>query len=105
MLLPCAGTVFGMLSIIGITPLLGFAVRLLPLRPAEYVVGLTIFTVVPTTLGVGVSLAQSAKVSGAGCRLRIGMSGEGCRLRIGMWFVATVGVCWACPGASPTRVG
>jgi sodium/bile acid cotransporter 7 len=52
-----------MLSIIAITPLLGFAVRLLPLAPSEYVAGLTIFTVVPTTLGVGVSLAQSAKVS------------------------------------------
>ncbi|WIA38882.1 hypothetical protein OEZ86_002156 [Tetradesmus obliquus] len=54
-------TVFGMLSIIGITPLLGFAVRLLPLAPPEYVAGLTIFTLVPTTLGVCVSLAQSAK--------------------------------------------
>eukprot|EP00882_Tetradesmus_deserticola_P025204 GHRQ01027667.1.p1 GENE.GHRQ01027667.1~~GHRQ01027667.1.p1 ORF type:complete len:309 (+),score=129.95 GHRQ01027667.1:951-1877(+) len=50
-----------MLSIIGITPLLGFAVRPLPLAPPEYVAGLTIFTIVPTTLGVGVSLAQSAK--------------------------------------------
>jgi len=58
-----------MLSIIGITPLLGFAVRLLPLQPAEYVAGLTIFTVVPTTLGVGVSLAQSAKVSCTSDRL------------------------------------
>ncbi|WIA38881.1 hypothetical protein OEZ86_002156 [Tetradesmus obliquus] len=50
-------TVFGMLSIIGITPLLGFAVRLLPLAPPEYVAGLTIFTLVPTTLGVAISLA------------------------------------------------
>eukprot|EP00879_Flechtneria_rotunda_P008696 GHRR01009109.1.p2 GENE.GHRR01009109.1~~GHRR01009109.1.p2 ORF type:complete len:214 (+),score=39.85 GHRR01009109.1:147-788(+) len=55
------GTIFGLVSIVGITPLLGFAVRLLPLTPAEYVTGLTIFTVVPTTLGVGVSLATSAK--------------------------------------------
>lgn len=58
---------FGMLSIIGITPLLGFAVRLLPLAPPEYVAGLTIFTLVPTTLGVGVSLAQSAKVGQLCC--------------------------------------
>lgn len=58
-----AGTIFGLVAIIGITPLLGFATRLLPLKPAEYVAGLTIFTVVPTTLGVGVSLVQSAKVN------------------------------------------
>ncbi|KAF8055941.1 MST4 [Scenedesmus sp. PABB004] len=62
------GTVFGLVSIVGITPLLGFAVRRLPLAPAEYVAGLTIFTVVPTTLGVGISLATSAKARGAARR-------------------------------------
>eukprot|EP00775_Hariotina_reticulata_P005196 gene5196-5434_t len=55
------GTVYGLVAILGITPLLGFATRQLPLHPQEYVAGLTIFTLAPTTLGVGMSLAQSAK--------------------------------------------
>lgn len=56
-----AGSVFGLVSIIGITPLLAFLIREFPLTPPEYVTGLTIFCVVPTTLGVGVSLTNSAK--------------------------------------------
>eukprot|EP00899_Mesostigma_viride_P014659 jgi/Mesvir1/23194/Mv22658-RA.1 len=55
-----AGTLFGFVSIIGITPLLGFAVRRLNLNPEVFITGMTIFTVVPTTLGVGISLTQSA---------------------------------------------
>ena len=54
------GTAFGLLSILGLTPLLGFGVAKLPLEPAAFVTGLTIFTIVPTTLGVGVSLVTSA---------------------------------------------
>jgi hypothetical protein len=57
------GTIFAFVSIIGLTPLLGFATRHLPLQPATFATGLTIFCVVPTTLGVGVSLVTSAKVS------------------------------------------
>eukprot|EP00877_Chromochloris_zofingiensis_P005101 jgi/Chrzof1/14592/Cz09g08200.t1 len=55
------GTLFGFVSTVGITPLLGFAVRLLPFTPPEFTVGFTIFCIVPTTLGVGVSLVTSAK--------------------------------------------
>ncbi|GBF93964.1 sodium Bile acid symporter family [Raphidocelis subcapitata] len=55
------GTVFGFVSIVGITPLLAFAVRGLPFEPAEYTTGLALFCIVPTTLGVGISLVTSAK--------------------------------------------
>jgi sodium/bile acid cotransporter 7 len=56
------GTVFGFVSIVGVTPLLAFAVRGLPFAPPEYATGLALFCIVPTTLGVGVSLVTSAKV-------------------------------------------
>lgn len=57
------GTLFGFVSIIGITPILGWAARSLPLVPAGFATGLAIFCIMPTTLGVGVSLVNSAKVS------------------------------------------
>ena len=53
--------VFGLLAILGATPMLGFAALRLPLRPHEFAVGLAIFCVVPTTLGVGVALTSAAK--------------------------------------------
>jgi sodium/bile acid cotransporter 7 len=52
---------FGLLAILGVTPMLGFAALRLPLRPHEFAVGLAIFCVVPTTLGVGVALTAAAK--------------------------------------------
>jgi sodium/bile acid cotransporter 7 len=52
---------FGLLAILGATPCLGFAALRLPLRPHEFAVGLAIFCVVPTTLGVGVALTGAAK--------------------------------------------
>eukprot|EP00899_Mesostigma_viride_P001880 jgi/Mesvir1/11693/Mv00085-RA.1 len=55
-----AGTAFGLVSIVGITPLLGFVIRELPMKPGVFITGMTIFTLVPTTLGVGISLTQSA---------------------------------------------
>lgn len=57
------GTVFGFLSIVALTPLLAFGVRDLPFSPREFATGLAIFCMMPTTLGVGVSLVTSAKVS------------------------------------------
>ena len=52
---------FGLLAILGATPMVGFAALRLPLRPHEFSVGLAIFCVVPTTLGVGVALTAAAK--------------------------------------------
>ena len=46
----------------GITPLLGWATVKLPFTPVAFATGLTIFCIMPTTLGVGVSLVTSAKV-------------------------------------------
>ncbi|WIA30320.1 hypothetical protein OEZ86_000408 [Tetradesmus obliquus] len=56
-----AGTLFGLVSILGITPLLGFGLRLLPLQPVELVVGLVVVAVMPTSLGVGIALAAMGK--------------------------------------------
>ena len=53
--------IFGLLAILGVTPMLGFAALRIPLRPHEFSVGLAIFCVVPTTLGVGVALTAAAK--------------------------------------------
>jgi len=105
------GTVFGFVSIVGITPLLAFACRELPYNPAQFTAGkqapgaallwpppavpleaagmsatwlqscrelphansrvlsagIVIFCIVPTTLGVGVSLVTSAKVRQHAC--------------------------------------
>ncbi|GBF89758.1 BASS family transporter [Raphidocelis subcapitata] len=58
-------TAFGSVSILGITPLLAFALKLLPFKPREFATGLAIFATVPTTLGVGISLVTSAKGNGA----------------------------------------
>ncbi|KIZ05648.1 hypothetical protein MNEG_2317, partial [Monoraphidium neglectum] len=52
---------FGMASIVGITPLLAWGLRGLPFEPREFATGLAIFAVMPTTLGVGISLVTSAK--------------------------------------------
>jgi sodium/bile acid cotransporter 7 len=52
---------YGMLAILAFTPCLGFGAKHLGLVPAEFNVGLAIFCVVPTTLGVGVALTAVAK--------------------------------------------
>ncbi|PNW87393.1 hypothetical protein CHLRE_02g147450v5 [Chlamydomonas reinhardtii] len=48
--------VYGFLAILLITPCLGFLFLEIPLRPYEFSIGLTVFCVAPTTLGVGVAL-------------------------------------------------
>lgn len=50
-----------MISILFVTPCLGFAFRAIPLVPSEFAAGLTLFAAVPTTLGVGVSLVRTCK--------------------------------------------
>ena len=54
---------FGVVSILGLTPLLGFAIRLIPLQPVEYIIGIVVMAIVPTSMGVGIALATMAKVS------------------------------------------
>lgn len=52
---------YGFVSILLITPLVGFAIREIPLEPKEFTIGLVIFCIVPTTLGVGVALVRACK--------------------------------------------
>ena len=52
---------YSMLAILAFTPCLGFGAKYLGLVPAEFNVGLAIFCMVPTTLGVGVALTAVAK--------------------------------------------
>lgn len=52
---------FGLSSINFLTTLLAFIMLQLPFATPEYSIGLTIFSTVPTTLGVGVALTQAAK--------------------------------------------
>lgn len=55
------GAVYGLVAILAITPCLGFGLLRIPIQPPEFAVGLTIFCVVPTTLGVGVALTAASK--------------------------------------------
>ncbi|KAG2454112.1 hypothetical protein HYH02_001151 [Chlamydomonas schloesseri] len=50
---------YGLAAILLVTPLLGLALRELPLEPKEFATGLTVFSVAPTTLGVGVALTAA----------------------------------------------
>lgn len=51
----------GMVAILGLTPCVAFGAVRIPLEPREFAVGLAIFCVVPTTLGVGVALTTASK--------------------------------------------
>jgi len=52
---------FGIVSILFFTPLLGFIFLAIPLSPPEFSLGLAIFCCVPTTLGVGVALTTASE--------------------------------------------
>jgi SBF-like CPA transporter family (DUF4137) len=60
-----AGTIYGLLAILGITPLLGFGVIRLPLAEPEFAYGLAVFCAVPTTIASGVSMVTQAGGNGA----------------------------------------
>jgi sodium/bile acid cotransporter 7 len=53
--------VYGVVTILLLTPLLALLTTKLPLKPEEFSTGLSIFCIVPTTLSVGVALTQAAK--------------------------------------------
>jgi hypothetical protein len=53
------GLVYGLISILGITPLLGFAVLRLPFKNEPFSTGLAVFCAVPTTLSSGIALVQA----------------------------------------------
>jgi sodium/bile acid cotransporter 7 len=55
------GILWGFITILGITPCLGFALNAIPFTPSEFAAGLAIFSAAPTTLGVGAALVRQSK--------------------------------------------
>lgn len=55
------GLIYGLVTILAFTPCLGLGAKRLNLTPPEFNIGLAIFCVVPTTLGVGVALTAAAR--------------------------------------------
>jgi hypothetical protein len=56
------GLIFGLLSILGITPLLGFGIPILPVDYyVDFQVGLMNFCAVPSTLSSGITLVRSVR--------------------------------------------
>lgn len=51
--------IYGLVAILGITPLLGFVMLKIPFSEAAFSTGLAIFCTVPTTLSSGVALVTS----------------------------------------------
>jgi predicted Na+-dependent transporter len=56
------GLLYGLVSILGITPLLGFVMLEIPFDEKAFKTGLAIFCTVPTTLSSGVALVTSVRV-------------------------------------------
>ena len=54
------GAAYGIVSILFVTPLRGFAALAIPFVPQEYSYGLALFTVMPTTLTSAVTLVGSS---------------------------------------------
>ena len=57
--------VYGIVTILVITPMLGFAIVQIPFEPVQFRYGLALFSCVPTTLTSGVTLVTSALGNGA----------------------------------------
>lgn len=57
--------IFGVLSIMLVTPLLSFAVALLPLSPPDFSRGMALFMAMPTTISSGVIMTTEAKGNSA----------------------------------------
>ncbi|KAL4517654.1 hypothetical protein Ndes2526B_g02058 [Nannochloris sp. 'desiccata'] len=55
------GILWGFVTILAITPCLGFALQAIPFTPPEFAAGLAIFSAAPTTLGVGAALVRQSK--------------------------------------------
>lgn len=55
------GLIYGLISILGITPLLGFVMLKIPFSEEAFSTGLAIFCTVPTTLSSGVALVTSVR--------------------------------------------
>jgi sodium/bile acid cotransporter 7 len=60
-----AALVYGIVTILVVTPMLGFAIVQIPFEPPQFRYGLALFACVPTTLTSGVTLVTSAMGNGA----------------------------------------
>jgi solute carrier family 10 (sodium/bile acid cotransporter), member 7 len=58
------GLLYGLTAILGITPLLAFAVIEIPFSEKAFATGLAIFCAVPTTLSSGVALVSAVRTTG-----------------------------------------
>lgn len=97
------GVAWGFLAILGITPLLGFALRAVPLIPEQFSTALAIMAAVPTTLGIGVALVVSADGDDAvAVLLTVGTNLLGCVV-IPPWLKAygAAALRWGAPKALP----
>ena len=97
------GVAWGFLVILGITPLLGFAFRAIPLIPEQFSTALAIMAAVPTTLGIGVALVVSADGDDAvAVLLTVGTNLLGCVI-IPPWLKAygAAALRWGAPKALP----
>ena len=97
------GVAWGFLAILGITPLLGFALRAIPLVPEEFSTAMAIMAAVPTTLGIGVALVVSADGDDAvAVLLTVGTNLLGCVI-IPPWLKAygAAALRWGAPKALP----
>lgn len=56
---------FGLVSILGVSPLLLFVVVLIPLEPREFTQGLALFVAMPTTVSASVAMTSSANGNAA----------------------------------------
>ena len=56
---------YGIVTILVVTPMLGFAIVQIPFEPVQFRYGLALFACVPTTLTSGVTLVTSAAGNGA----------------------------------------
>ena len=82
------GVAWGFLAILGVTPLLGFALQAVPLVPEEFSTGMAIMAAVPTTLGIGVALVVSADGDDAvAVLLTVGTNLLGCFI-VPLWLKA-----------------
>lgn len=97
------GVAWGFLAILGVTPLLGFALRAVPLVPEEFSTAMAIMAAVPTTLGIGVALVVSADGDDAvAVLLTVGTNLLGCVI-IPPWLKAygAAALRWGAPMALP----
>lgn len=73
--------IYGLVSILGITPLLGFVMLRIPFSQKTFSTGLVIFCTVPTTLSSGIALVSAVRA------LHLCSMARGRVIAAGMWLL------------------